>query len=48
MRLGLVLLNLSIVAFLTGFAWTIFQIAFVMFFGMLILGLAFSNGFDKL
>jgi len=48
MRLGLVLFNLTIVAFLTGFAWTMFQIAFVMFFGMLILGSKFGEAFDKL
>ncbi len=48
MRLGLTLLNLSIVALLTGFAWTLFQIVFVMFFSIMIIGAVYANAFDKL
>jgi hypothetical protein len=38
----------TIALFATGFAWVLFQILFVTFFGMLILGLVFSAGFDRL
>jgi len=48
MRLGLTLFNLFIVALLAGFAWTMFQIIFVMFFTLMIFGAAWSYGFSKL
>jgi hypothetical protein len=42
------ILNLLFVLFITGFAWTLFQIVFVMFFSIMILGAMYANAFDKL
>ncbi len=47
-NIGILLLNLFLIAAFTGFAWVLFQIIFVTFFTLMILGAAWSNAFSRL
>jgi|Laugresu1bdmlbsd_1035121.scaffolds.fasta_scaffold29795_2 hypothetical protein len=47
-RWGIFLLNLLLILFVTGFAWTFFMIIFSMVASIMIIGVLFANALDSL